>query len=36
MGRHRELLIGFDLGTKGTDPAEARVVTGAVIEAGAL
>lgn len=32
MGRHRELLIGFDLETTGTDPREARIVTGAVIE----
>ncbi|MFE0178090.1 3'-5' exonuclease [Streptomyces sp. NPDC059002] len=32
MGWHRELLIGFDLETTGTDPAEARIVTGAVIE----
>jgi DNA polymerase-3 subunit epsilon len=33
MGWHRELLIGFDLETTGTDPREARIVTGAVIEA---
>ncbi|GEJ99920.1 exonuclease domain-containing protein [Streptomyces sp. NPDC003388] len=32
MGWHRELLIGFDLETTGTDPHEARIVTGAVIE----
>ncbi|MFJ6738352.1 3'-5' exonuclease [Streptomyces sp. NPDC091279] len=32
MGWHRELLIGFDLETTGTDPFEARIVTGAVIE----
>lgn len=32
MGWHRELLIGFDLETTGTDPCEARIVTGAVIE----
>ncbi|MFE0133464.1 3'-5' exonuclease [Streptomyces sp. NPDC059037] len=32
MGWHRELLIGFDLETTGTDPSEARIVTGAVIE----
>ncbi|AZP21098.1 3'-5' exonuclease [Streptomyces aquilus] len=32
MGWHRELLIGFDLETTGTDPREARIVTGAVIE----
>lgn len=32
MGWHRELLIGFDLETTGTDPGEARIVTGAVIE----
>ncbi|MFE0101931.1 3'-5' exonuclease [Streptomyces sp. NPDC059009] len=32
MGWHRELLIGFDLETTGTDPAQARIVTGAVIE----
>ncbi|MFD9093765.1 3'-5' exonuclease [Streptomyces collinus] len=32
MGWHRELLIGFDLETTGTDPYEARIVTGAVIE----
>lgn len=30
MGRHRELLIGFDLETTGTDPRETRIVTGAV------
>ncbi|CAL9401818.1 3'-5' exonuclease [Streptomyces sp. Tu 3180] len=32
MGWHRELLIGFDLETTGTDPHEARIVTGSVIE----
>lgn len=32
MSWHRELLIGFDLETTGTDPREARIVTGAVIE----
>ncbi|CAM5727906.1 3'-5' exonuclease OS=Streptomyces tendae OX=1932 GN=GUR47_31555 PE=4 SV=1 [Streptomyces tendae] len=32
MGWHHELLIGFDLETTGTDPREARIVTGAVIE----
>lgn len=32
MGWHRELLIGFDLETTGTDPLEARIVTAAVIE----
>ncbi len=32
MGRHREPLIGFDLETTGTDPHEARIVTGAVVE----
>jgi DNA polymerase-3 subunit epsilon len=32
MGWHRELLIGFDLETTGTDPREARIVTGTVIE----
>lgn len=32
MGWHQELLIGFDLETTGTDPREARIVTGAVIE----
>ncbi|MEU3839584.1 3'-5' exonuclease [Streptomyces sp. NPDC028635] len=32
MAWHRELLIGFDLETTGTDPCEARIVTGAVIE----
>ncbi|MET9773610.1 3'-5' exonuclease [Streptomyces sp. NPDC006367] len=32
MGWHRELLIGFDLETTGTDPLDARIVTGAVIE----
>lgn len=32
MGWHREPLIGFDLETTGTDPREARIVTGAVIE----
>lgn len=32
MGWYGELLVGFDLETTGTDPAEARIVTGAVIE----
>ena len=32
MGWHRELLIGFDLETTGTDPHTARIVTAAVIE----
>lgn len=32
MGRHRKPLIGFDLETTGTDPREARIVTGAVVE----
>ncbi|MFI6944106.1 3'-5' exonuclease [Streptomyces sp. NPDC050418] len=32
MGWHQELLIGFDLETTGTDPREARIVTGALIE----
>ncbi|MEY9485406.1 DNA polymerase-3 subunit epsilon [Streptomyces calvus] len=32
MGWHRELLIGFDLETTGTDPRKARIVTAAVIE----
>ncbi|MFJ8824060.1 3'-5' exonuclease [Streptomyces sp. NPDC102467] len=32
MGWHRELMVGFDLETTGTDPREARIVTGAVIE----
>ncbi|MBV2354264.1 3'-5' exonuclease [Streptomyces sp. J2-1] len=32
MSWHQELLIGFDLETTGTDPREARIVTGAVIE----
>ncbi|KAB1150077.1 3'-5' exonuclease [Streptomyces luteolifulvus] len=32
MGWHRELLIGFDLETTGTDPRTARIVTAAVIE----
>ncbi|MGW0913644.1 exonuclease domain-containing protein [Streptomyces sp. NPDC002784] len=32
MGWHRELLIGFDLETTGTDPGQARIVTAAVIE----
>ncbi|MET8827948.1 3'-5' exonuclease [Streptomyces sp. NPDC004610] len=32
MAWHRELLIGFDLETTGTDPQEARIVTGAVVE----
>ncbi|MPY64067.1 3'-5' exonuclease [Streptomyces spongiae] len=34
MGWHRELLIGFDLETTGTDPREARIVTAAVVELG--
>ncbi|MFC7302905.1 3'-5' exonuclease [Streptomyces monticola] len=32
MGWHQELLIGFDLETTGTDPREARIVTGALVE----
>jgi DNA polymerase-3 subunit epsilon len=32
MAWHRELLVGFDLETTGTDPYEARIVTGAVTE----
>lgn len=32
MGWHTEPLIGFDLETTGTDPAEARIVTAAVVE----
>ncbi|NEB79419.1 3'-5' exonuclease [Streptomyces sp. SID14478] len=32
MSWHRELMVGFDLETTGTDPREARIVTGAVIE----
>ncbi|MFF0788833.1 3'-5' exonuclease [Streptomyces spiralis] len=32
MGWHRDLLIGFDLETTGTDPRQARIVTAAVIE----
>lgn len=32
MGWHRDLLIGFDLETTGTDPREARIVTAAVVE----
>jgi DNA polymerase-3 subunit epsilon len=32
MAWHRELLVGFDLETTGTDPRESRIVTGAVIE----
>ncbi|MFF3330955.1 3'-5' exonuclease [Streptomyces sp. NPDC002888] len=32
MAWHRELIVGFDLETTGTDPREARIVTGAVIE----
>ncbi|MBC2877521.1 MULTISPECIES: 3'-5' exonuclease [Streptomyces] len=32
MGWHGELLVGFDLETTGTDPAEARIVTAAVVE----
>ncbi|GHH79621.1 3'-5' exonuclease [Streptomyces sulfonofaciens] len=34
MAWHTEPLIGFDLETTGTDPAEARIVTAAVIEVG--
>src|SRR5258707_724776 len=30
MGWHRELLVGFDLETTGTDPLKARIVTAAV------
>ncbi|WP_420802513.1 hypothetical protein [Streptomyces cavernae] len=36
MGGHRELLIGFDLETTGTDPREAHIVTAAVTENAAL
>ena len=32
MAWHTELLIGFDLETTGTDPTEARIVTGAAVE----
>ncbi|MCZ4124515.1 3'-5' exonuclease [Streptomyces sp. H39-S7] len=32
MAWHRELLVGFDLETTGTDPHEARIVTAAVTE----
>ena len=32
MDWHRELLIGFDLETTGTDPGTARIVTAAVVE----
>ncbi|MGW1199919.1 exonuclease domain-containing protein [Streptomyces sp. NPDC002536] len=32
MGWHDELLVGFDLETTGTDPAQARIVTAAVVE----
>ncbi|MGW2209817.1 hypothetical protein [Streptomyces sp. NPDC001781] len=32
MGWHRKPLIGFDLETTGTDPRQARIVTGAVLE----
>ncbi|OQR59412.1 DNA polymerase III subunit epsilon [Streptomyces maremycinicus] len=32
MAWYQELLVGFDLETTGTDPREARIVTGAVIE----
>ncbi|MFI9237957.1 3'-5' exonuclease [Streptomyces sp. NPDC053079] len=32
MAWHEELLIGFDLETTGTDPAQARIVTAAVVE----
>ncbi|WP_372410368.1 3'-5' exonuclease [Streptomyces luteireticuli] len=31
-GWHMEPLVGFDLETTGTDPAEARIVTAAVVE----
>lgn len=34
MAWYQELLVGFDLETTGTDPREARIVTGAVIEVG--
>ncbi|MFJ8077422.1 3'-5' exonuclease [Streptomyces sp. NPDC096176] len=32
MSWHRELLVGFDLETTGTDPLDARIVTAAVVE----
>jgi DNA polymerase III subunit epsilon len=32
MGWHRELLIGFDCETTGTDPSRARIVTAAITE----
>jgi DNA polymerase-3 subunit epsilon len=32
MGWHRELLVGFDLETTGTDPFSSRIVTAAVTE----
>lgn len=32
MAWHHETLVGFDLETTGTDPAEARIVSGAVTE----
>ncbi|MEU7134210.1 3'-5' exonuclease [Streptomyces sp. NPDC046261] len=32
MAWHEEALIGFDLETTGTDPAQARIVTAAVVE----
>jgi DNA polymerase-3 subunit epsilon len=32
MGWHRDLLVGFDLETTGTDPLTARIVTAAVTE----
>ncbi|QKW09928.1 3'-5' exonuclease [Streptomyces sp. NA04227] len=32
MAWHRELVYGFDLETTGTDPQQARIVTGAVVE----
>jgi DNA polymerase-3 subunit epsilon len=32
MGWHQELMVGFDLETTGTNPAESRIVTAAVVE----
>ncbi|MCQ4083091.1 3'-5' exonuclease [Streptomyces sp. RB6PN25] len=32
MGWHHELLVGFDLETTGTDPTQARIVSGAITE----
>lgn len=32
MSWHRELLVGFDLETTGTDPLDARIVSAAVVE----